>query len=147
MVRSNREAATDLVELFGLADLLAQACVFCDEVVFVAWKKSPSEIASVKKLRNRLFSSVRAVVWRWRPRIDCNVAMLGFPRGVLAMLIGVAVRWFTFVNHGKFLDVISGNLYNELWKARTTLLFDGNIVFYCHMSLLRRFTIGKLHAP
>jgi hypothetical protein len=72
--------------------------------------------------------------------------MLGFPREVLAPLIGVAVHWFTFVNRGKFLDVISGNLYKELWKARTTLLFDGNIVFYCYLSLLRRFAIGNLYA-
>jgi hypothetical protein len=73
--------------------------------------------------------------------------MLQFPRGVLAPLIGVAVRWFTFVNHGKLIDLISENLDKELWKVRTTLLFDGNIVFYCYMSLLRRFAIGKLHAP
>jgi hypothetical protein len=43
--------------------------------------------------------------------------MLGFPRGVLALLIGVAVRWFTFVNHEKFLDIITGNFSKELWKA------------------------------
>jgi hypothetical protein len=97
--------------------------------------------------RNRPFSSVRAVVWCWRLWIDCNVAMLGFLRGMLATFIGVGVRWFTFVNHGKFLDLITGNLYKELWKARTTLLFDGNIVCYCYMSLLRHFAIGKLHAP
>jgi hypothetical protein len=73
--------------------------------------------------------------------------MLGFPRGVLAPLIGVAIRWFTFVNHGKCLDVISGNLYKELWNVRTTLLFNENIVFYCYMSLLHRFAIGKFHTP
>jgi hypothetical protein len=116
-------------------------------VVLVARRELHSEIALARELRNRPFSSVRVVVWRWMLRIECNVAMLGCPRGVLAPLTGLAVRWFTFVNHGKFLDVISGNLSKELWKARTTLLFDGKIVFDCHVSLLRRFAIGKLHAP
>jgi hypothetical protein len=38
------------------------------------------------------------------------------------------------------------DLCKELWKARTTLLFDVNIVSYCYMLLLRSFAIGKLHA-
>jgi hypothetical protein len=87
---------------------------FATTVVSVARRELHPEIALARELRDRPFSSVRAVVWRWRLRIDYNVAMLGFPRGVLAPLISVAVRWFTFVNHGKLLDVTSGNIYKEL---------------------------------
>jgi hypothetical protein len=34
--------------------------------------------------------------------------MLGFPRGMLAPLIDVAVHWFTFVNHGRFSTELVG---------------------------------------